>query len=101
MPTNLDDKGAAIAQAILESPMSNNERVAAMLTALLGQPQTAEDGGSPYLVLPDGYQVHDLARLLPTPLRVHANTQHTTLDSFRHYLATYKRAAHGNIAARL
>ena len=92
MPTNPNDP-AALAQALIASPESGNERIAAMLTALLGKPQTAEDGGSPYLVLPDGYQVQDLARLLPTPLRFHANTQHTTLASFASYVAAYRSVA--------
>lgn len=42
--------------------------------------------GTPYVVLPSGYSVHDLESLLPTPVRKHASVSVTTTDSFIAYI---------------
>lgn len=41
--------------------------------------------GTPYVVLPSGYVVHDLERLLPAPVRKHADISVTTTESFINY----------------
>jgi uncharacterized protein YfdQ (DUF2303 family) len=43
------------------------------------------ENGIPYLVAPDGYQVHSLEHLLPNPTRKHAMVSVTTTDSFIDY----------------
>lgn len=43
------------------------------------------ENGIPYLVAPDGYQVHSLEHLLPVPARKHAAVSVTTTDSFIAY----------------
>lgn len=43
------------------------------------------ENGIPYLVAPDGYQVHSLEHLLPNPTRKRAEVSVTTTDSFIAY----------------
>jgi len=42
-------------------------------------------GGIPYTVIPAGYTLHDLERLMPLPARKKANIQTTEVDSFINY----------------
>lgn len=52
--------------------------------AALGSMNTEHDG-IPYVVLPDGFSVHDLERLLPNPARKRANVSMRDTDSFIAY----------------
>ncbi len=54
------------------------------LCASIGQPNTSH-GGTPYITVPDGYRVHYLERLLPTPVRKRAEVIVTDTDSFIFY----------------
>lgn len=53
----------------------------------LGDPDAPLDPatGTPYLVVPDGYKVHDLEHLLPSPVRKRAKVSVSDSAGFIHY----------------
>jgi uncharacterized protein YfdQ (DUF2303 family) len=65
----------------------------------LNGPETLENGKIPFVVVPEGYKVADLERLLPEPTRKRAAVQARDADGFCHYFTTHRDTARSSVYA--